>query len=100
MRNKAEAIKQMCLSCAGGHPKEVTLCQVIDCPLWIYRFGYGYRDKRFLIRMNKARANYPDEFSELRNIIREHLSNGSMDLENEQIRAVFSEILDKSIGGD
>ena len=34
-----KAIRAKCLDCSGGHPKEVRLCPVTDCPLWPYRMG-------------------------------------------------------------
>ena len=35
---RGEAIKAKCLDC-GGVALEVTLCQVLDCPLWKFRTG-------------------------------------------------------------
>lgn len=36
---RAKAIKAKCLDCSGGDRKEVKLCPIKDCPLWIYRLG-------------------------------------------------------------
>ena len=33
------AIRQHCLECSGGIPKEVRYCHITDCPLYEYRFG-------------------------------------------------------------
>jgi len=33
------AIRQNCLSCCKGSALEVSLCQVLGCPSWTYRFG-------------------------------------------------------------
>ena len=34
-----KAIRQHCLSCSGGSPKEVADCIIKDCSLYPYRFG-------------------------------------------------------------
>ncbi|MFC2119811.1 hypothetical protein ACFLQ4_01940 [Bacteroidota bacterium] len=34
-----KAIRQYCLDCSNGSPKEVKLCQIEDCPLYKFRFG-------------------------------------------------------------
>lgn len=31
------AIKFQCLDCSGGFSKDVRDCQIITCPLWIFR---------------------------------------------------------------
>lgn len=36
-KSKALAIRAMCYDCAGGSKTEVTLCQVIKCPLYTHR---------------------------------------------------------------
>jgi len=33
------AIRQKCLDCCAGQPKEVKLCPVEKCPLYLYRMG-------------------------------------------------------------
>lgn len=33
------ALRGKCLDCAGGLSKEVKICCIFDCPLWVYRFG-------------------------------------------------------------
>ena len=38
-----KAIREKCLDCSGGQPKEVRLCPVTDCPLWPYRMGKNPR---------------------------------------------------------
>lgn len=34
-----KAIRAKCLDCSGGQPKEVRLCVIQKCPLYVYRFG-------------------------------------------------------------
>jgi len=34
-----KAIRQKCLDCAAGQPKEIRLCTIVKCPLYQYRFG-------------------------------------------------------------
>jgi hypothetical protein len=34
-----KAIKQNCIDCSGGSPKERKNCIVVGCPLYVYRFG-------------------------------------------------------------
>ena len=38
-----KAIRAKCLDCCCGQVKEVTLCEVKECPLCPYRFGYSPR---------------------------------------------------------
>ncbi len=66
--NKSQAIKAKCHDC-GGSPKEVTLCQIVDCPLWQFRFGYSQKDKRYKKRMGAAERNYPEEYKEMLKLI-------------------------------
>jgi len=66
--NKSQAIKAKCLDC-GGSPKEVTLCHIVNCPLYPFRFGYSIRDKRFKKRMEAAKRNYPEEYKEMLKLI-------------------------------
>ena len=34
-----KAIRAKCLDCCCGQHKEVRLCPIKDCPLWVYRLG-------------------------------------------------------------
>jgi len=34
-----KVIRANCLKCSVSQPKEVRLCQFVDCPLWPYRMG-------------------------------------------------------------
>jgi hypothetical protein len=34
-----KAMRKKCLDCCCGSPKEVELCPVTACPLYVYRFG-------------------------------------------------------------
>ena len=71
--SKTKAIRLKCLDCSGDSPKEATLCPVVDCPLWPYRFGYSMKDKRYKRRMKAAERKYPAEYLEL---VREILKRG------------------------
>ncbi len=71
--SKSKDIRDHCLDCAGGSPKEVTLCQVIACTLWPHRFGCSYKSKRFRERMESARARYPGEYADIVKLVRDHL---------------------------
>ena len=33
------ALRAKCLDCSDGSAKEVKLCCISECPLWVYRFG-------------------------------------------------------------
>jgi len=33
------AIRAKCMDCSNGSTNEVTLCPVLDCPLYVYRSG-------------------------------------------------------------
>jgi hypothetical protein len=34
-----KSIRRYCLECSAGSAREVKLCEVENCPLFIYRFG-------------------------------------------------------------
>lgn len=34
-----KAIRKKCLDCSAGQPSEVRNCEIVDCPLFIYRMG-------------------------------------------------------------
>ena len=70
---KANAIRKYCLECAGGSPGEATLCHIVDCPLWTYRFGTSINDRRFELRMKAAMRDYPDEIGEVLSLIAGYL---------------------------
>jgi hypothetical protein len=89
---RAMAIKRHCHDCGGESPKEVTLCHIVDCLLWPYRFGHTIKDKRFKERMQRAMVNYPEEFAEVQEAVSECLVNMANSPENEQIRALFEDI--------
>lgn len=79
---KAKAIRLKCLDCSGDSPKEVTLCHLVSCPLWPYRFGYSTNDKRYQKRMETAKRNYPDEYLEVMKMIADQSHNGQNSLGN------------------
>lgn len=33
------AIREKCRDCTCGQTKEIRLCPIKDCPLWLFRFG-------------------------------------------------------------
>jgi hypothetical protein len=57
---KQRAIYLKCLDCSGGSPKEATLCDLFDCPLWEYRCGYHISSKRYQERIETAFAKQTD----------------------------------------
>lgn len=63
-RTRARAIKEHCLECSGGTTPEVTLCGLVDCPLWGYRFGTSPAAGSFKVRMDTAKSSKPDEFKD------------------------------------
>ena len=89
--NKAKAIKLKCLECSCESPKEVTLCLLITCPLWAFRFGYSMRDKRYQDRMDAAAKNHPLEFEELMMVLRDQQKDDQNSSGNTQIDHVFEE---------
>lgn len=70
--SKSKAIKDNCLECSGDSPKEVTLCYIVDCSLWPFRFGYSSNDRRYSRRMEVAKRNYPEEFKEMQRLLSEY----------------------------
>ncbi len=62
--SRPKAIREYCIDCSGGSTGEATLCTVLSCPLWGWRFGSKPGSKAFLARMEKARENKPKEFDE------------------------------------
>lgn len=84
--SRAKAIQQYCSECANS-PKEVSLCQLIDCPLYPYRFGYSSNDKRYKKRMETAKKNYPKDYQEMLNILSDNLSDKPNSPEIVQIHA-------------
>ena len=87
---KSKAIKIYCLECSGSKPKEVTICPIVDCPLYPYRFGYSAKDKRYQKRMEAAARNHPDEYQELMKSL-EQPEDGRNSVENAQIDIKFDE---------
>jgi len=66
---RAKAVKEYCLCCCGGSPAEVTLCSIVSCPLWFWRFGVPMTSKNAIRRMERAfvrnRAAWMESFSDL-----------------------------------
>ena len=87
--SKSDAIRKKCLECEEG-PKGVTLCPNVDCPLWIYRFGYSSADKRYKTRMEVAKKKYPEEYQDLLKALSEYKKNKLNLRGNEQINAFLN----------
>ena len=41
-----KAIRAYCIDCGSGSFKEVKLCPIEDCPLWVYRTGRNPQGKK------------------------------------------------------
>jgi hypothetical protein len=88
---KREAIRLHCLEYSGGSPKEVTLCQIVDCPLWEYRFGYSIKSKQFMVRMEKAKRNYPNEYQAMLDYVSDLIRKGDIPFRKGLIDTLFAE---------
>jgi hypothetical protein len=51
-----KAIRLNCIDCQGGSKLRVRLCDIITCPLYIYRFGHN--DKRKNIGNKNGNPNF------------------------------------------
>jgi hypothetical protein len=47
-----KAVRAKCLECCGGQFKEVRECNIMNCPLWIYRTGHRPKDSDSLYDNN------------------------------------------------
>lgn len=61
---RPHAVKEYCLGCAGGSSYNVTLCGIVDCPLWGFRFGGSPQAPSFKRRMEEAKLRKPEEFED------------------------------------
>jgi hypothetical protein len=52
-------IREFCLDCCSGSPKEVRYCSLTDCPIWAYRFGC--KPKAAIHRLSKDGRDLLDE---------------------------------------
>ena len=44
-----KAIREKCIECAGGRAESLAKCNMINCPLWDYRFGTNpYKEERVI----------------------------------------------------
>ena len=86
---KSQAIRLKCLDCSGNTPKEVTLCHIVDCPLWQYRFGCSFKSKQYKQRMERAKKKYSADYQEMQNALSEHYKNMPNLPEYVQIDAFF-----------
>lgn len=64
VRSRPKAIREHCTECSGGSAQDVTLCGIVDCPLWGYRFGGKPGGPAFKKRMEDARDRKPEEFKD------------------------------------
>lgn len=62
---KSKCIKAYCLECSGNSPKEVTFCNLLDCPLWPFRTGSYITTLLYRSRIEKAFRNHPHEVADL-----------------------------------
>ncbi|GAG55496.1 unnamed protein product [marine sediment metagenome] len=62
---KQKAIAKYCKECSGN-AKEVTLCNVFDCPLWQYRCGYHMSSQSYKPRIQNAFRKYKLDVRELK----------------------------------
>ena len=92
--NKSQAIRLKCLDCCCNSPKEVTICHLVDCPLWQYRFGYSIRDKRYKKRMEAAKRSYPKEYQRMLEMIRERMEKPPNSPEDVKINAVLKKTVE------
>jgi hypothetical protein len=56
-----KAVHDKCLDCSGFQAKEVTLCNIVACPLGEYRTGQHISSPSYKRRMALAKENYPEE---------------------------------------
>lgn len=61
---RRQAIKAKCLDCAGDSTLEVTLCQVLKCPLWEWRLGQDPDSPVHLRRVKRIMERKPDVYQE------------------------------------
>lgn len=65
---RQRAIAKHCRECSGDSPKEVTLCSLLDCPLWEYRCGCHMSSKSYKARITKAFKKYETDVAELHSL--------------------------------
>lgn len=39
IRSPLTGIRAFCVECSGGSPKQATMCDAMECPLWPFRLG-------------------------------------------------------------
>jgi len=61
---RRQAIKAKCLDCSGDSAMEVTLCQVLKCPLWEWRLGQDTDSPVHHRRVKKVMERNPDIYAE------------------------------------
>lgn len=86
---RSRAIKEKCLEYCSYSQKELSLCHIIDCPLWEYRFGNSMKSKFFEQRMKNASKRYPKDFSFMLKLVSEYLSTCPNSSEIDSIRMFF-----------
>jgi len=63
-RTRKYLIKKYCFECSGNSYIEVTICPVINCPLWWYRMGGEADSPSCIKRVQNNIANYPEIFKQ------------------------------------
>lgn len=86
--SRTKAIKQYCLDCSNNS-KGVTLCHIVDCPLWPYRCGCNISSIQYRLRIESARRRNPEEYREVLQLLSEYAENRPNLLEFVQIHAVL-----------
>jgi hypothetical protein len=62
---RAKAIQAYCFGCGGEAYKEVSLCPILDCPLYPYRFGNSPGSKAYKVRMKQAKDRWYEDWQSL-----------------------------------
>jgi len=88
---KSKAIAKYCKECCGDSHKEVTLCHLIDCPLWEFRFGNSASNKEFWERMKRAKS-YKNDYPKMVEALRDHIQSPDFTLSRGRYEYLCSKI--------
>ena len=89
---RSKAIAAKCLDCSGGSPMEVTLCHIVDCTLWEYRFGYSMESHHFDDRMKRMKKRSPKDFAEMLKMLRDYPQN----IPNKNVKRYVATLIQKN----
>lgn len=73
--SRAKAVREYCIDCCGGSSGDVTMCNILSCPLWWWRFGVPMSSKVAKKRMEKARRRDPQDWFDAFSVIFEENTN-------------------------